>query len=79
MLNNILSQEIYKQIAKCVMRIIVESCEKKKIDNDNLDDVFMWQGFSGILKRNRECEDRVQTRVVYRKRRRVVRAWTEGI
>jgi len=39
----------------------------------------MWQGFSGILKRKRECEDREQTRVVYRKRRRVVRACTEGI
>ena len=58
------------------MRIIVESCEKK-IDNDNLD-VFMWQGFSGILKRKRECEDREQTRVVYRKRRRVVRVLYRG-
>jgi len=54
------------------MRIIVESCEKK-IDNDNLD-VFMWRGFSGIFKRKRECEDREQTRAVYRKLRRVVRA-----
>ena len=35
---------------------------RKKIDNDNLDDVFMWQGFSGILKRKRECEDRERTR-----------------
>ena len=34
----------------------------------------MWQGFSGIFKRKRECEDREQTRAVYRKLRRVVRA-----